>query len=238
MITGLKNKSLIMRNHSAYALGKIGDARAVLPLIQATESKACLKGMKFVLKNPELLITIFMNKQYKTVGIELPIPSYCVRDNAIFALGRVGNEEALVKLISLLDHPDSSVQRMAIYGLANKRDDRVRDALIQKLNSKDQSVRFFSVQVLGNFRDEGALKVLEERHKIEADKMVLEALDMAIKKIKEPVKKPPKPDLNDEQAQPDMAASKGNKLVIILVPIGLLIMIMVLIGLKARKKRE
>jgi hypothetical protein len=102
----------------------------------------------------------------------------------------------------------------------------------------DQSVRFLSVQVLGNFIDEGALKALEERHKIETDKMVLEALDTAIKKIKEPVKKPPKPDLDDEQSQPNMVASKGSTLVIILVSIGLLIIIMVLIGLKAKKKSE
>jgi HEAT repeat protein len=189
LIAALKNTSIMLRNHAAYALAQIKDARAVDALIEATKDKGSLSGLLVLLAKPEIHITYFLDKNYKVVGPDLPIPSSQVRKNAIYALGQIGGEKAVNSLLSLLNDSDNNIQWQTIFALSNHKNSRTINAIIKKLNSDQQSVRWMAVQALGKMRAKKAVDILTEIAQKDPDKMCREAAQEAVDKIKKATNK-------------------------------------------------
>ncbi len=185
LIQALKADSLMLRNNAAFALAKIKDPRAVEGLTEAAKSKACLEGMSFGLAKPELYLMLFLNKQYKLVGAYFPIPSKCIQDNAIYALGQIRGEQALNALLNFINGPDPNAQRLAIFPLGNFKDDRVVEALLPMLKSGEEATRWMAVQALSRLHADQVVAALSELAAGDPSSMVKEAAAEALKKNKE-----------------------------------------------------
>jgi len=185
LIQALKSDSLMLRNNAAFALAKIKDPRAVEGLTEAAKSKACLEGMFVVLAKPELYLTFFLNKQYKIVGASFPIPSNCLQDNAIYALGQIRGEQALDALLNFLNGSDINARLLAIFPLGNFKDERVVEALLPKLKSDEEATRWMAVQALSRLQADQVVTVLSELAAGDSSSMVKEAAAESLKGIKE-----------------------------------------------------
>lgn len=185
LVQALKANSLMLRNNAAFALAKIKDPRAVEGLTEAAKSKACLEGISFVLARPEMYLTYYLDKEYKTMGEQFPIPSNCLQENAFYALGQIRDERALNALLNFLNGSDPAAQQRAIFPLSNFKDDRVVEALLPKLKSGQEATRWMAVHALSRLRADKATAVLSELAAGDPSSMVKEAAAEALKKIKE-----------------------------------------------------
>jgi HEAT repeat protein len=185
LVQALAEKSLMLRSNAAFALAKIKDPRAVEGLAKAAKDKQCLQGFSVVLARPELYLTFFIDRQYKNVGIEFPLPSNCIQDTALYAMGQIRGEQACDYLLEFLKASDAEAQRRAIFPLSNCSDPKVVDALIPKLKSSDESTRWMTVHALSRLGAQKAEAGLSELATSDPSAMVKEAASGALKKIKE-----------------------------------------------------
>ncbi len=193
LVQALKANPLMLRNNAAFALAKIKDPRAVEGLTEAAKSKACLEGMSFVLARPEMYLTYYLDKEYKNIGVQFPIPSNCLQGNALYALGQIRDEKALNALLSFLNGSDPAAQQLAIFPLSNFKDDRVAEALLPKLKSSEEATRWMAVHALSRLRADKAAAALSELAAGDPSSMVKEAAAEALKKIKETQQPKPAP---------------------------------------------
>lgn len=193
LVQALKPNSLMLRNNAAFALAKIKDPRAVEGLTEAAKSKDCLEGISFILARPEMYLTYYLNKQYDTIGEQFPIPSNCLQENALYALGQIRDEQALKALLNFVNGSDPAVQRLAIFPISNFNEDRVVEALLPKLKSGEETTRWMAVQALSRLRADKAVAALSELAAGDSSSMVKEAAAEALKKIKEAQQPKPAP---------------------------------------------
>ncbi|MBM4161873.1 MAG: HEAT repeat domain-containing protein [Ignavibacteria bacterium] len=186
LIRAAGDNFVLVRCFAVNALGKIKDKRALDALVRACSDAGRSKGQIVSLADPELLTEIFLDEKFKVVGHSLPIPYYSVRDNAVYALGQLGDRAAIDPLLKLLANKDIRLQ--VVEALGNYQDPRVVDSLLGTLED-DQRVRWMSVHILGKFRDPRVLPRLTALSRSDPDSMVRSAAKTVIEKSTKPKKK-------------------------------------------------
>ncbi len=180
LIKALKYKDADVRWEAAMALGKIGDERAVEPLIQALREdkdvpvRALASGALGMIRDKravEPLIQALINEDMD------------VRKLAAEALGKIG-KPAVESLLQLLKDEDKLVQGLAAGGLIEVRDINALELLIQALKDEDSFVRGIAATTLimiGKPAVEPLIQAL-----INEDKFVRENAAKALGEIRDP----------------------------------------------------
>jgi len=152
LIEALDEESAKVRHGAAEALGKIGDARAVDPLIallEKTEGEA----------QPERPRTVY----YPGVGAASAAPSEPdpdVRSTAVTALAKIKDARVVPALIARLKDRDANVRLAAATALGELDHPDMLEALIGGLKDSSYHVRRVAAQALGKRRDPGAVEPL------------------------------------------------------------------------------
>lgn len=164
LISALKFKDCNIRKEAAAALKKIGDNRALFPLIDileyrdwheyyavmgsvretAAEALGVLKDRRAV----EPLIKALTDKDEE------------VRWKAAWALGNIRDRKAVEPLIYLLQDKRWTVRRFAASALGKIGDKQAVESLIYALNDEEWHVRKYAADALGKIRDENAIPSL------------------------------------------------------------------------------
>ncbi len=207
----LKDKDWSVRREAAAALGNIGDARAVEPLIQA---------LKYEKKSPRLVTTAAW--ALSRIGAPTVDPliqaledkSKNVRLAAVWALGEIKDSRAvgpltqmvepliqnleskyssvrgaaggtLKKISQALRYEDWDVRLAAAGALKQIRDSKAVEPLIQTLKGKgkDGDARLAAARALGEIKDPRAVEPLTQALKDE-DSRVRKAAQEALEKLK------------------------------------------------------
>jgi HEAT repeat protein len=159
LITVLKKQDndRFVRSGAARVLGRIGDTRAVEPLIAALKdedddvrgSAAGALGMIGDTRAVEILIESLNNDD-------------SINNNAAWALGKLGDPRAVESLIDALQNQsDKFLRREAAEALGNIGDSRAVEKLIGKMNyDNDLDVRRNAVDALGKIGDPRAVRPL------------------------------------------------------------------------------
>lgn len=140
----LNDPSDDIRREAVMALGKIGDPRAIEPLINKLNSddkvrRACAWSLRRF--DDPRIVEPFLKL------IDDPDPS--VRRSAADAYGKIQDPRSFDALLKLLDDRDHDVRVDAIKALGGKNDPRATEPLRRKLNDADYSVRTTAAEVLG-----------------------------------------------------------------------------------------
>lgn len=160
LIEALKHKDWRVQWDAAEALGEVGDARAVEPLIQAlkdvyfVESKfqddervhvARLLGVGqgMVVIGEVALPALFKigEPAIESLIQALKDKEHVVRLGAARVLGEIGDARAVEPLIEVLKHKDKEVRESAAEALGELGDLRAGKPLIQALEDKNKKVR-------------------------------------------------------------------------------------------------
>ena len=166
LITALNDQDMLVRIDAAEALGKMQDARAVQPLIEALKvedatlrSKAkdapvmmgapAVKPLITALKHQdpdvrgqaaEILGTIRAATAVEPLIEALKDEDGFVQSDAADALGKIG-APAVDQLIPLLDAPDRNVRYLAARALGQTKDARAVEPLIAVIKDKDSGLQ-------------------------------------------------------------------------------------------------
>ncbi|MDP3065933.1 MAG: HEAT repeat domain-containing protein [Methanobacteriaceae archaeon] len=141
LITALNHENYLIRKQGAFGLKKVGDERAVEPLINALRYKNW--------HNDYTLLT-------------------SVRENAAEALGFIGSEDAIEPLIKTMDtDPDEEVRWKAAWALGEIGSPHATEVLIRALKDNSWTVRRHAANSLGIIGDQDAvpplMKALEDK---------------------------------------------------------------------------
>ncbi|NOR47549.1 MAG: HEAT repeat domain-containing protein [Methanosarcinaceae archaeon] len=155
LIQALMDNNPEVRENAAYALGKIGDERAIDPLIevladeQLEVQKAAIDGLANIGEPAVRPLVKIMNDSTKI---------FPTRQNAIRALGGIG-EPAIEPLIQILDSNVAGFDSKAAYYLRVIGEPAV-EPLIQALEDDNPRVRARAAEALSGIKDERAIEPL------------------------------------------------------------------------------
>ncbi len=132
------------------ALEKLGDKRAVEPLIaslQATDDAERWMALKLGMASPHVM---------ETTGLEKKLRWAKVR-----ALGRLGDARAVDVLVGVLkSEQDIELRQLTITALGELKDPRAVEALIDELTAAEKDTRKLAVEALGLIGDQQAIAPL------------------------------------------------------------------------------
>jgi HEAT repeat protein len=139
-----------------FALGELGNARAVGPLIKALgdENLEVRAGAAWTLG--KIWDARAVDPLIKLLGDE----SSGVREAAVWALGEIKDRRAVDPLIKALEDGISKVREAAAWALGKIRDARAVDPLIKLLGDENSDVRQAVSSVLGEIKDRRAVDPL------------------------------------------------------------------------------
>jgi len=146
LIKALRHKDWHVREEAAWALGGIGDARAVEPLIQALmdDSDVLRRIAAWALGE------IGDRRAVEPLIQALEDRDPDVQEKAAEALGKIGDARAVEPLIQALKDKDSDVREKAAEALGKIGDTRAVEHLFQALkDDKDWDVRGKAAEALG-----------------------------------------------------------------------------------------
>ncbi len=150
-----------LRMAAANALGEVGDADSVPPLVECFEDgdarvrarAARAAGMVGDARATDPLTGLLTDS---TAG---------VRREAAESLGRIGNRQALQALLTLYDDDNEMVRRIAVYGFGKFETDRPVDALVEALGDSSPAVRrtavYSLIELLANVPTEQSHEIRE-----------------------------------------------------------------------------
>jgi HEAT repeat protein len=182
-------------------LGKIGDQRAVEPLIKmlgdsvSVRNAACHALGKIGAKRADEPLIKMLRGEYDYVYISgwddwhavnpwfKKLSSSDVREAACEALGKLKDKRAVEPLIETLGDKDEYVRERACEALGKLKDKRAVEPLIETLGDKDEYVRERACETLGQLGDKRAVEPL--RSLAENDKVpgVRKAAETALKRL-------------------------------------------------------
>lgn len=149
-------------SNPAYALGQLGDPRAIDALVDLSKDKD--KGIRL-----SALTALIEFKKDKR-AIEALISSlqedqdYRIRCVAALELGRIGDTSAVEPLIAALEDENYSFRIYAVEALGRLKDKRAVEPLIAFLDSEPEELAHRPIiQALGELEDKRALPILRER---------------------------------------------------------------------------
>jgi HEAT repeat protein len=140
---------------AAIALGEIGDARAVEPLIALLEDENSLVKM-----NAAVALGGIGKPAVEPLIAILTDENSVAHEYAARALGMTGDARAIDPLITDLGDESPSVRKNAAWALGMTGDARAVKPLAAALRDKDSSVRMAAAVALGAFGDARAVKPL------------------------------------------------------------------------------
>ncbi len=158
LIKALRYKEYEIRSDAAEALGKIGDAKAIEPLITALKDD-------YAVPTSAIYALVEMGEPAIEPLIHaLKNDDYRVRKGAADALGHIGDRRAVEPLIHALkyarSYADQSVQSAAASALGYIGDRRAVEPLIHALQHENSIVRMYAVSALGDIGDARATEHL------------------------------------------------------------------------------
>ena len=176
LITPLEDDDPEMRRAAAYALGKLGDQRAVEPLRKALyddHDKVRREAVKSLgqLKAVEALIEALGN------------PDDTIRNLAVHALDDLKDPRAVEPLIAALGDEDSSVRQAACYAVRDLGDVRAVQPLIECLGDSNKFVRQCAAEALGKIGDPRAIEPLKALAATEQDEYVKNKVESALRHL-------------------------------------------------------
>lgn len=164
LISALEFKDCSTRKDAATALKKIGDNRALFPLIKALKYKEWHESysvMGSVRETAAEALGILRDRRAVEPLIEsLNDKDEEVRWKACWALGHIGDKKAVEPLIYLLSDDRWHVRRFAASALGKIGDKKAVESLTSVLNDDEWHVRKYAADALGNIGDERAVPSL------------------------------------------------------------------------------
>ncbi len=149
VLSSFQDQDPFLRQSAAEALGQLGDARAVAPLLLLLKDTASDVRRSAAEALGQL-------GDARAVDPILPLlrdPASEVRRRAIEALGRLEGSRAVDPILPLLKDPASEVRRRAIEALGQLGDARVVDPILPLLKDPDWGVRQRAIEALGQLGD-------------------------------------------------------------------------------------
>lgn len=174
-----------VRKNAAEVLGKIGDRRAVEPLITTLNDRrvrhyaimalgeigdemavgALISSLKYEEVSDDAIYALVKTggKVIEPLIIALKDGDKSVRSNAAYALGEIGDKMAVDALVSALKDESDSVRSSAVVALGIIGDERTVEYLIDVLKGGgDWSVRADAAWALGEIKDRRAMEPLRD----------------------------------------------------------------------------
>jgi len=180
------------------ALWRLGDNRAVAPLIELLKDKepatsgAAAEALGYLSddravepllaiardeKSPiraQAMNALGLLRETRVVDIALPLlqsPDAALRGDAIMALGYIGDARAVAPLVAMLKDPE--MRETAVWVLGNYRDARAIDGLapFAKEPVANSQIQVTALEALGNIRDPKAVPAVLEALKAKNDEM-------------------------------------------------------------------
>ena len=164
LISALEFKDCNVRKEAAAALKKIGDNRALFPLIHVLEYQnwhdfyAVMGSVRETAA--EALGVLGDKRAVEPLIKSLNDKDEEVRWKAAWALGNIGDKRAVEPLIYLLYDERWTVRRFAASALGKIGDKQAVESLIQALNDEEWHVRKYAADALGKIGDEKAVHSL------------------------------------------------------------------------------
>jgi len=178
LISKLKGGTESERRRAALGLGRIGDPRAVDPLIKALESKDEDRDVRLLAA--KALGKIGDVRAINTLIETLKDENAEVRMIAAEALGKIGDVQAVDSLIEALQDEEEHVRAYAAEALGEIGDTKAVDPLIGALTDEFPEVRGAVAYALGVIGDSIAVKPLREVLEWEGvgvDEIILESIE-------------------------------------------------------------
>lgn len=156
-----------VRAEAARALGKIGDEKAIIPLLEFWENGSAANPPLYKSAVLEALGDLGIAKKeiFDTLQEGMKNPDASIRRCVAQSLGKIKSRESISLLMQLLDDHDDWVRRYSIESLGEF-GPQAADAtpkLIQILKSSDKdAVKGEAILTLGNISNESALSTLKE----------------------------------------------------------------------------
>ena len=166
LISALKFKDCNVRKEAAAALKKIGDTRALFPLIDVLEYRdwhdfyAVMGSVRETAA--EALGVLRDSRAVEPLVKSLNDKDEEVRWKAAWALGNIGDIRAVEPLSYLLHDKSWVVRRFAASALGKIGDEHAVEGLIQALSDEEWHVRKYAADALGKIGDDSAVPSLVE----------------------------------------------------------------------------
>jgi len=185
LIRALDHKDKDIRVRAAQALGRVGDDRAVDPLIQAMKvvdldygvahdalmgiGEKGVEALSLVLRDGDprdrVIAALTLGDIGSVEGVEALIEALkdeepVVRGDAAMALGRIGDERAAGPLMEVLGDWDREVRLKAVEALGEIGSLEAVDPLIPLLKDQSGDVKRYAAEALGRLGDKRAVEPL------------------------------------------------------------------------------
>ena len=187
LVARLEDADSYVRSAAAAALGDImGEATAALLLaflehaVWMVVSAAGLGVIGSEVFGPIIARLEDVEAEERRMAAEAPGE---IKSEAAYALGRIGSEAAVTRLVARLEDADSDVRSAAAQALGKIRSEAAVAPLIARLEDADSDVRSAAAQALGEIRSEAAVAPLIARLE-DADSDVRSVAAQALGQIK------------------------------------------------------
>lgn len=155
-IAALKDEDWGIREEAASALGELGDARGVRPLVMA------LKDADRAVRDAAThALQAIGPPSVPALGQCLMDPDLTVQEAAASVLSSIGDERVVDQLIAALESPDWIVRMYAAKGLGRIGDMRAMEPLFSLLQDKVKAVREESAVALGALGEPAVRALIE-----------------------------------------------------------------------------
>jgi HEAT repeat protein len=182
LLQQLKDKNAVVRREAAWALGRLGDQRAVPALMQA-------------LKDKDWKVRKYAAWALGELGDRRAVPAlsqaledilfWPVREAVAMALGKLG-DYGFSALLQALKYGSPNVRKTAAYALGRLGEPRAVPALMQALKDKDWNGREAAAEALGELGDKRAMPALIQALKEDWGWWVRESAAKALSKLGDP----------------------------------------------------
>lgn len=146
-------------------------------IVGVTTSRARAQAVRRLGKGAEVVVEDLMHR--------LEDPAVDVREEAAFALGRVGTDDSVDALVRKLEDPDSDLAPQIARALRRRPHPRSVEALVRKLADPDRETRTESARTLGVIGDRRAAPSLLDMLASASDSKVVSASSDALARLGE-----------------------------------------------------
>jgi HEAT repeat protein len=203
LFVALRDEDVSVRVATVESLGQLGDPKAtdiLIGLLQdknsSVDSAAATSLEKLGWKPPDMRLQVkyllAARKADDLVALGKPTMPLLIETlqsenieqvkTAARALGKIGDQQSVGPLLSVLIHPDPGIQEVAAQALSEIGDVRAVIPLIALLREKNSNTRIAAVRALGDIGDGRAAEPLAELLK-DTDKNVRKATIEVLKKL-------------------------------------------------------